>query len=279
MMIDFTAEQLQRYSRHIILKEVGVEGQISLNQGKVLVVGAGGLGSPVALYLAAAGVGTIGIVDDDVVDLSNLQRQILHATADVGRPKVDSAADTLRSLNPEVQVIAHKCRLAADNVMAIISEYDFVVDGTDNFPAKFLVNDACVLAGIPFSHGGVLRFAGQAMTVVPGVSACYRCVFRQPPPEDAVSTCSEAGILGAIAGILGTIQATEVLKFITGAGSLLTDTLLTFDGLSMEFRKIALSRQDDCAVCGREPLITSPVDYQPVACLPVQEKGEPAGNE
>ncbi|MCL7486748.1 MAG: molybdopterin-synthase adenylyltransferase MoeB [Desulfobulbaceae bacterium] len=274
-MVDFTDEQLQRYSRHIILKEVGVEGQISLNQGKVLVVGAGGLGSPVALYLAAAGVGTIGIVDDDVVVLSNLQRQILHATADVGRPKVDSATDTLRALNPEVQVTAHKCRLAADNVMSIVSEYDFVVDGTDNFPAKFLVNDACVLAGIPFSHGGVLRFAGQTMTVLPGESACYRCVFRQPPPEDAVSTCSEAGILGAIAGILGTIQATEVLKYLTGAGRLLTDTLLTFDALAMEFRKIALSRQDECPVCGREPVITSPVDYRGAVCAPVRTKDGP----
>lgn len=273
-MIDFTEEQLQRYSRHILLKEVGVEGQVRLNEGRVLVVGAGGLGSPVTLYLAAAGVGTIGIVDNDAVDLSNLQRQIVHATQDVGRHKVASASETLQSLNPEVTIKAHKFRLCADNVMSLIKEYDFVVDGTDNFSAKFLVNDACVLSGIPFSHGGVLRFAGQAMTVLPGESACYRCVFRQPPPDDAVSSCSEAGILGAIAGILGTIQATEVLKFITGTGELLTNTLLTFDALTMDFRKIPLSRQEDCQVCGREPKITSPIDYQPIVCAPGKKKGE-----
>lgn len=270
-MIDFTEEQLQRYSRHILLQEVGVEGQIRLNESKVLVVGAGGLGSPVALYLAAAGVGTIGIVDDDVVDLSNLQRQIIHATPDVGCNKVESASKTLQALNPEVQVNEHKFRLCADNVLELVKQYDFVVDGTDNFSAKFLVNDACVLAGIPFSHGGVLRFAGQAMTIVPGESACYRCVFRQPPPEDAVSSCSEAGILGAIAGILGTIQATEALKFLAGTGKLLVNTLLTFDALAMDFRKVPLSRQDDCPVCGKEPEITSPVDYQPTVCTPRQK--------
>ena len=268
-MIDFTEEQLQRYSRHILLKEVGVEGQLKLNNARVLVVGAGGLGSPVALYLAAAGVGTIGIVDDDVVDLSNLQRQIIHSTPDVGRYKVESAAHTLQGLNPEVKIQEHKFRLCADNVMELVKGYDFVVDGTDNFSAKFLVNDACVLAGIPFSHGGVLRFAGQAMTVVPGESACYRCVFRQPPPEDAVSSCSEAGILGAIAGILGTIQAAEALKYITGTGQLLLNTLLTFDALAMDFRKVALARQDDCPVCGKNPEITSPMDYQPIVCSPI----------
>jgi adenylyltransferase/sulfurtransferase len=271
-MMDFTEDQLQRYSRHILLKEVGVEGQLKLNRGRVLVVGAGGLGSPVALYLAAAGVGTIGIVDDDAVDLSNLQRQIIHATPDVGKNKVESATQTLQGLNPEVKINEHKFRLCADNVLELVRGYDFVVDGTDNFSAKFLVNDACVLTGIPFSHGGVLRFAGQAMTVLPGESACYRCVFRQPPPEDAVSSCSEAGILGAIAGILGTIQATEALKYLTGTGRLLINTLLTFDALTMDFRKVVLSRQDDCPVCGANPEITSPVDYQPVACSPVRKE-------
>lgn len=268
MNIDFTTEQLHRYSRHIILKEVGVEGQLKLNQARVLVVGAGGLGSPVGLYLAAAGVGTIGIIDNDVVELSNLQRQIIHATSDVGHPKVESATDAMQALNPEVTVRPYRSQLCADNVMSIIKEYDFVVDGTDNFAAKFLVNDACFLSGIPFSHGGVLRFSGQAMTVLPGQSSCYRCVFRHPPPDDAVSSCSQAGILGAIAGILGTIQATEVLKFITGTGQLLTDTLLTFDALTMNFRKIPLSRQEDCPVCGRRPTITRPVDYQPTVCDP-----------
>jgi adenylyltransferase/sulfurtransferase len=275
IMIDFTPEQLHRYSRHILLKEVGVEGQIRLNQARVLVVGVGGLGSPVALYLAAAGVGTIGIIDNDVVELSNLQRQIIHATPDVGRHKVESATEAMQALNPEVTVVPHKFQLSADNVMATIKEYDFVVDGTDNFSAKFLVNDACVLAGIPFSHGGVLRFVGQTMTILPGESACYRCIFRQPPPEDAVSSCSQAGILGAIAGILGTIQATEVLKFVTGTGQLLTDTLLSFDSLTMDFRKIPLSRKEDCPACGREPSITSPIDYQPAVCVPGSGKGEP----
>ena len=274
-MSDFTTDQLHRYSRHIILKEVGVEGQLSLNRARVLVVGAGGLGSPVALYLAAAGVGTLGIIDDDVVELSNLQRQIIHATPDVGRHKVESASNSLEAMNPDVKVQPYKFKLCADNVLSIVKEYDFVVDGTDNFAAKFLVNDACVLAGIPFSHGGVLRFAGQAMTILPGESACYRCVFRQPPPEDAVSSCSQAGILGAIAGILGTIQATEVLKFITGNGQLLTNTLMSFDALTMDFRKIPLSRQEDCPVCGLEPSIISPVDYKPAVCDPRSGKIEP----
>ncbi|GAB4333135.1 MAG: molybdopterin-synthase adenylyltransferase MoeB [Desulfobulbaceae bacterium] len=278
-MIDFTTDQLQRYSRHILLSEVGVEGQERLLESRVLVVGAGGLGSPVAFYLAAAGVGTIGIVDDDVVDLSNLQRQILHATGDVGRPKTQSAVETLRGLNPDVKVQPHQLRLTADNVMDLVQDYDFIVDGTDNFPAKFLVNDACVLAGKPFSHGGVLRFAGQTMTVLPRRSACYRCVFRQPPPEDAVPSCSQAGILGAIAGILGTIQASEALKHIAGAGRLLTDTLLTFDALDMHFRKIPLTMQKDCPVCGAEPVITAPVDYQPVVCTPagIREKSDKEG--
>ena len=275
-MSDFTTEQLHRYSRHIILKEVGVEGQLRLNQARVLVVGAGGLGSPVALYLAAAGVGTIGIVDDDVVELSNLQRQIIHATSDVGRHKVESASNSLQAMNPDVKVLPYKFQLCADNVMSIVKEYDFVVDGTDNFAAKFLVNDACVLAEIPFSHGGVLRFSGQVMTVLPGQSSCYRCVFRQPPPEEAVTSCSQAGILGAIAGILGTIQATETLKFITDTGQLLTDTLMTFDALTMDFRKIPLSRQEDCPVCGREPSITNPVDYKPAVCDPRSGTIEPS---
>jgi len=276
-MIDFTTDQLHRYSRHILLREVGVEGQLKLNRARVLVVGAGGLGSPVAMYLAAAGVGTIGIVDNDTVDLSNLQRQIVHATPDVGRHKVDSAVDTLQALNPEIRVEPYKVRLCADNVMPIIREYDFVVDGTDNFPAKFLVNDACVLAGIPFSHGGVLRFEGQAMTVLPGQSACYRCIFRRPPPPDAVSSCAEAGILGAIAGILGTIQAAEALKFITGTGRLLTDTLLCFNALTMDFRKVSLQRKQDCPVCGSDPVITGPVDYEPAVCDPASAK-EKQGN-
>ena len=192
-MSDFTTDQLHRYSRHIILKEVGVEGQLSLNRARVLVVGAGGLGSPVALYLAAAGVGTLGIIDDDVVELSNLQRQIIHATPDIGRHKVESASNSLKAMNPDVKVQPYKFKLCADNVLSVVKEYDFVVDGTDNFAAKFLVNDACVMENIPLSHGGILRFDGQTMTILPGHSACYRCSFREPPPPDAVPTCSQAG--------------------------------------------------------------------------------------
>lgn len=208
-MLNLTDEQLKRYSRHIILQDVGPEGQAKLMEAKVLVVGAGGLGSPIALYLAAAGVGTIGIVDADVVEISNLQRQVIHFSSDIQRPKVDSAAEKMRAINPEIEVNSYKLYLDASNIKEIISDYDFVLDGTDNFATKFLVNDACVMAGIPFSHGGILRFDGQTMTVLPGRSACYRCSFRQPPPPEAVPSCSQAGVLGAIAGMLGTIQAAE----------------------------------------------------------------------
>jgi molybdopterin/thiamine biosynthesis adenylyltransferase len=250
--MDFTDERLERYSRHILLPEVGIPGQRKLAAAKVLVVGAGGLGSPVALYLAAAGVGTVGIADADTVDLSNLQRQIIHFTPDLGRPKVDSAAEKMRALNPDIEVRPIPEFLRAENIRQVIRGYDFVIDGTDSFAAKFLINDACVLEGIPFSHGGILRYQGQTMTVQPGVSACYRCVFVAPPPPDAVPTCSQAGILGAIAGMLGTIQAAETLKFITGVGSLLKDALLTFDARDMAFRKVPLRRNPRCPACGAE---------------------------
>lgn len=248
--MEFTEERLLRYSRNILLKDVGVAGQEKLFAAKVLVIGAGGLGSPAALYLAAAGVGTIGIADGDRVDLSNLQRQILHTTADVGRPKVDSAAEKIVALNPDVAVRRYPEFLRADTIGAVVRDYDFVIDATDSFAAKFLINDACVLEGIPFSHGGVLRFQGQTMTVLPGRSPCYRCVFSAPPPDDAVPTGSQAGILGAVAGMLGTIQAAEALKYITGAGRLLTGSLLTFDALDMAFRKVAVKRNPHCAACG-----------------------------
>lgn len=264
--MDFTEERLSRYSRHILLKDVGVKGQQKLFGARVLVVGAGGLGSPIALYLAAAGVGTIGIADADVVDLSNLQRQIIHFTPDVGRPKVESAAAKMQALNPDVAVRPYREFLMADNIRPIIRDYDFVIDGTDSFAAKFLINDACVLEGIPFSHGGILRFQGQAMTVLPGTSACYRCVFGAPPPADAVPTCSQAGILGAVAGMLGTIQAAEALKFITGVGSLLTDALLTFDAKDMTFRKVKVKRNRRCAVCGPDAHITGLVDAEQAVC-------------
>ncbi|MGW8162046.1 MAG: HesA/MoeB/ThiF family protein, partial [Desulfobulbales bacterium] len=261
-----TPEQLHRYSRQILLKEIGVEGQVKLSRAKVLVAGAGGLGSPAALYLAAAGVGSIDIVDSDLVDVSNLQRQIAHTSLDIGRAKAESAAERMLAINPELCVRPLHTRLCADNIMSIIRGYDFVLDGTDNFPTKFLLNDACVLAGIPLSHGGVLRFEGQTMTILPGRSACYRCVFRQPPLSGAVSSCSEAGILGAVAGMLGIIQTAEALKYITDAGDLLTNILLRFDALKMDFRRIPLTRQEDCPVCGKTPAITEPVDIPWSSC-------------
>lgn len=247
---DFTQDELHRYSRHILLQEVGIEGQEKIRQGRVLVVGAGGLGSPVALYLTAAGVGTIGIVDGDVVDVSNLQRQVIHFTPDVGRPKVESAAEKMRLLNPGVKVETYGEFLTAANAPDIIGGYDFIVDCTDNLAAKFLINDACVAAGKPFSHGGILRFEGHTFTHLPG-TACYRCLFPTPPPADEMATCSRTGVLGAIAGMLGTIQAAEVLKFLTGAGRLLTDRLLRFDARTMEFREVRFARQKGCPLCGR----------------------------
>lgn len=265
-MIDFSEEQLHRYSRHILLEDVGVEGQAKLLAGKVLIIGAGGLGAPVAFYLAAAGVGTIGIVDNDHVEISNLQRQITHFTADIGAAKVESAAAKMRAINPDVTVNTYRQYVHAANVRELVRGYDFVIDGVDNFPTKFLINDACVMESIPFSHGGILRFDGQTMTVVPGKSACYRCSFRKPPPPDAVPTCSQAGVLGAIAGMLGTIQAAEALKYLTGAGELLTDALLSFNAKSMDFRKIRLRRQDNCPLCGARPTITELVDMEQAVC-------------
>ena len=264
-MYDFTEEELLRYSRHILLKDVGVEGQEKIRNGKVLVVGAGGLGAPVALYLAAAGVGTIGIVDGDVVDLSNLQRQVIHFTGDVGHPKVESARDKMLAINPNVKVNTIREFLMSDNALDIIKDYDFIVDGTDNFPVKFLINDACVMAGKPFSHGGILRFEGQTFTHLPG-TACYRCLFKSPPPANAVPTCSQAGVLVAIAGMLGTIQAAETLKYLTGVGELLTNKLLTFNAKTMDFRKINTRRQASCAICGDNPTITELIDYEQAVC-------------
>jgi adenylyltransferase/sulfurtransferase len=262
----FNDAQMRRYKRHLTLTEVGFKGQMKLAQSKVLCVGAGGLGSPALFYLAAAGVGTLGIVEGDVVDDSNLQRQILHFTEDVGRPKLASAREKIGRLNPDVKVVEHPGWLTAANALEIVRGYDFVLDGTDNFPAKFLVNDACVLAGVPFSHAGILRFEGQALTVVPGKSRCYRCLFREPPPPGAVPSCADAGVLGAIAGVMGTIQATEALKCLLGKGDLLVDRLLMFDALSMRFREIKGKRDPGCAVCGDAPTIKEPVDYPGGAC-------------
>jgi molybdopterin/thiamine biosynthesis adenylyltransferase len=251
-----TEEQIQRYSRHIILKEVGGKGQRKLLNGRVLIIGAGGLGAPIALYLAAAGVGTIGIADADVVDVSNLQRQVIHFTPDVGKPKVVSAAEKMRAINPDVTVNTYQEWISAANIAAIIADYDFVIDGTDNFAAKFLINDACVLAGKPYSHGGILQFDGQTITVKPRESACYRCIFPEPPPLDAIPTCSQAGVIGVLPGVLGTIQATEAIKFLLGKGDLLTDRLLTYNALRMRFREVPLKRRSSCPVCGDNPAIT-----------------------
>lgn len=262
----FTNEQLERYSRHIILKEVGVKGQKKLLNGKVLIIGAGGLGAPAALYLAAAGVGTIGIADADVVDLSNLQRQVIHTTSDIGKPKVESAKETMRDINPDVNVITYHDFIAADNILDIIQDYDFILDGTDNFPAKFLINDACVMAQKPFCHAGIIRFQGQLMTYVPGEGPCYRCVFHEPPPKDAVPTCKQAGVIGAMAGVIGCLQAMEAIKYLTGAGELLTGYLLTYDALKMQFRKVKLPKDANCGVCSDHPTITELIDYEQTEC-------------
>lgn len=249
--MEFTHEQRERYNRHIVLREVGEMGQKKLLDGKVLVVGAGGLGSPAAMYLAAAGVGTIGIADADEVDLSNLQRQILHGTADVGKAKVQSAKETMESMNPDVQVRTYRLFINSENIMDFVMEYDFIIDATDNFSSKFLINDACVMAGKPFSHAGVIRFNGQLMTYVPGKGPCYRCIFKNPPPEDAVPNCRQAGVIGAMCGVIGSLQAMEAIKYLLGVGKLLTGKLLTFDALTMESRIVKLPKADEnCAICG-----------------------------
>lgn len=247
----FTAEQSERYARHIILENVGEAGQERLLAGKVMVIGAGGLGSPIALYLAAAGVGTIGIADSDRVELSNLQRQIAHYTADLGRPKVVSAQEKMAAMNPDVTVIPFETRVEKSNIADIIADFDFVIDATDNFAAKFLINDACVAAGKPFSHGGILRFDGQTMTVLPGKSPCYRCIFPEPPESDEVATaCSRAGVMGVLPGVIGTIQATEAIKYLLGIGELLTGRLLTYGALALKFREIPIKKKASCPACG-----------------------------
>lgn len=249
-------EQIERYSRHIILKEVGGKGQQKLFDGKVLIIGAGGLGAPIALYLAAAGIGTIGIADADDVDLSNLQRQVIHFTPDIGKAKVESAKEKMLAINPYVKVVTYKEWVTAANINRIIADYDFIIDGTDNFAAKFLINDACVLLGKPYSHGGILQFDGQTMTIKPGESACYRCLFPEPPPKDAIPSCSQAGVIGVLPGVIGTLQATEAIKFLLQKGDLLTNRLLTYSALRMKFREVPLKRNTLCPICGEHPTIT-----------------------
>jgi len=260
--VALTEQQTERYSRHIILEQIGVIGQEKLLASKVLIVGAGGLGSPAALYLTAAGVGTIGIVDGDKVDLANLQRQIIHHTSDVGVEKVKSADNKIRAINPDVTVKTYCESATADNIREIIRDYDFVIDSTDNFPAKFLINDACYFEKTAFSHAGILQFAGQLMTILPGQTTCYRCIFNSPPPANAVPSCSNSGVLGVLPGVIGSLQATEAIKYLLGLGKLLIGTLLTYDALEMDFRAFKLSRDPNCPLCGENPEITELKDYE-----------------
>lgn len=262
MSLDFSEDQIQRYARHILLPQVGGQGQEKLLASKVLVVGAGGLGSPVLMYLASAGVGTIGVIDDDDVELSNLQRQIAHTTADVGRPKVESAAETLAAINPDVKVIRHKARFGPANALDLIGQYDLVTDGSDNFATRFLVNDAAYFARRPLVTGAILRFDGQVATFknFPGGGhedgPCYRCIFREPPPPGQIPSCSEAGVLGALCGTVGSLQATEILKELLGIGESLSGSLLVYDALATQFRSIKVKRDPGCPLCGDAPTIT-----------------------
>jgi len=255
-------DETKRYSRHLIMPEVGVEGQKRLKASSVLLIGAGGLGSPASLYLAAAGVGRLGIVDADVVDESNLQRQIVHSTERLGEPKVDSAKRTIEALNPDVQVVAYKERLTSENVERILADgWDVIVDGADNFPTRYLVNDASVWHGIPVVHGSIYRFEGQVTVLKPGDGPCYRCLFPTPPPPELAPSCAEGGVLGVLPGVIGSLQASEALKLALGIGEPLIGRLLLFDALSAEFNEVKLRRDPDCPVCGEHPTITDYIDY------------------
>jgi len=258
---ELSTEELQRYSRHLLLPEVGLEGQRRLKAGRVLLVGAGGLGSPLGLYLAAAGVGHVGLVDFDVVDVTNLQRQVLHGTRDVGRSKLDSARDRLLDINPHVDLETYDTRLTSDNALEIVREYDVVVDGTDNFPTRYLVNDACVLTGRPNVYGSIFRFEGQASVFATADGPCYRCLFREPPPPGLVPSCAEGGVLGVLPGLIGTIQATETLKILLGIGTTLAGRLLLVDALRMQFRTLKLQRDPACPACGTRTL-RELIDYE-----------------
>lgn len=265
-------DQIERYSRQIMLPNIGGKGQEKLLAGKVLVIGAGGLGSPASLYLAAAGVGRIGLVDSDAVELNNLQRQILHSTKNVGRPKVESGKERMLEVNPDVEVIAIKKRLTSENILDIVKDYDIILDGSDNFPTRYLVNDACVLLRKPLSHGGIFRYDGQAMTIIPGKGPCYRCLFTEPPPPGVMPSCQEAGILGAVAGVIGVIQASEALKFILGIGELLVGRLLVFNALDSSFRTVKVRENKDCPICGENPTIKKLIDYEEFCQLKAQSK-------
>jgi adenylyltransferase/sulfurtransferase len=261
-VVDLNSDEVRRYSRHLIMPEVGVEGQRKLKQARVLCIGAGGLGSPAALYLTAAGVGTLGLVDFDTVDFSNLQRQILFSTDDVGRPKLRAASDRLRGLNPNIRIVGHETMLTSVNALDIFKDYDIIVDGADNFPTRYLVNDACVLSGKPNVYGSIFRFDGQVSIFATKGGPCYRCLYPEPPPPGLVPSCAEGGVLGVLPGVVGTIQATEAIKLVLGAGDPLIGRLLLFDALQMKFRTLKLQRDPDCPVCGDHPTVTTLIDYE-----------------
>ena len=257
-----TNEEVARYSRHLIMPEVGMEGQLTLKAARVLCIGAGGLGSPVLLYLAAAGVGTLGLVDFDEVDFSNLHRQIIHGTPDVGRSKLDSARSRLNALNPEVEVVTYEMALSSENALGLFGDYDLVIDGTDNFPTRYLVNDACVIQGKPNIYGSIFRFEGQASVFATKDGPCYRCLYPEPPPPGLVPSCAEGGVLGILPGVIGTLQATEAIKVILGVGEPLIGRFLIFDALKMRFRELKLRKDPDCPVCGDHPTVTQLIDYE-----------------
>jgi len=270
--VSLSKEEILRYSRHLIMPEVGMEGQLKLKQAKVLMVGAGGLGAPLGLYLAAAGVGRIGIVDFDVVDFTNLQRQVIHGTKDVGRKKLDSAAETMQDINPYVQIDKHETALSSEDALEIIKDYDIVVDGTDNFPTRYLINDACVLLKKPNVYGSIFRFEGQATIFAYPGGPCYRCLYPEPPPPGLVPSCAEGGVLGILPGVIGLIQATEAVKLILGVGEPLIGRLLLYDALAMRFRELKLRRNTECPACGDHPTITKLIDYQQFCGIPQQQE-------
>jgi len=273
---ELSNDEISRYSRHLIMPEVALDGQKKLKAAKVLTVGTGGLGSPLALYLAAAGVGTLGIVDFDVVDESNLQRQILHGTSDVGRPKVESARDRIEDINPNVNVVVHEEALTSENALDIFADYDVIVDGTDNFPTRYLVNDACVLLGKPNVYGSIFRFEGQASVFWAEEGPCYRCLYPEPPPPGLVPSCAEGGVLGILPGAIGTIQATETVKLILGIGEPLIGRLMLYDALGMSFREMKLRKDPNCPVCGENPTVTELIDYQEFCGIPQAAAAEQA---
>jgi adenylyltransferase/sulfurtransferase len=274
--VTLSPQEVARYSRHLIMPEVALDGQKRLKAASVLLIGAGGLGSPLALYLAAAGVGRLGLVDFDVVDFSNLQRQVLHGTPDVGRPKLQSAKDRIQAINPEVRVDLYETRLTSANAMQILGPYDVVIDGTDNFPTRYLVNDACVLLKKPNVYGSIFRFDGQASVFYPGQGPCYRCLYPEPPPPGEVPSCAEGGVLGILPGLIGCIQATEAVKLILGKGSLLVGRLLLYDALEMSFREFQVRRNPNCPACGDRPTVTALIDYEQFCGVRGQEAPAPA---